>query len=324
SMQCAVTASFVSCNGNNHYFYNETSEATWSSGNTSIVTMDSTTQGLMHAIASGSAAISASYKGNTYKFYPTPQPHCTIGTTTISPRLPVDVDSLVFTITSGGAPNDSQGVISGQAANVQIQAKGASTGVTPDPNFNDQNVQFSLMSINTSVGEKAPSSVNFASGTANASVTIVQASGLINSTRQIVVGPPAPPSAFFPYVYMNVIATDEGNVNQITACNYKIPANAQMVALPYGQALCGQQVLVVNGSAEQEAPALDVGPWCPNPTPIPGNPCVCSADAYWDGTGVPYAATHSCSSNGAGIDLGDGTYSTVRGGTNGPVDWKFP
>ena len=43
-------------------------------------------------------------------------------------------------------------------------------------------------------------------------------------------------------------------------------------------------------------------------------------------TVVPKAVTleGSCNSNGAGINLGDGTYSTVRGGANGPVHWKFP
>jgi hypothetical protein len=132
---------------------------------------------------------------------------------------------------------------------------------------------------------------------------------------------------FYSYIYMNVVATDEGHVGGITACGYKIPSNAQMAALPYSgnpDPLCGLQVLVRNGPAYQQVPVEDAGPWCPHSTATSDNPCVCPADDYWDGTGIPYAATHSCSSNGAGIDLGDGTYSTVRGGTNGPVDWKFP
>jgi hypothetical protein len=264
----------------------------------------------------------------TFTYY-APVLVCRAGTCVETTRTPVighasgNVDSLVFTITSGGVPGDAQGVVARQGFNLRIQAESPS-GVVPDTTFNQSGAPFTLANESTSVGKSAPASVSFSSGTANAGVTIVQASGLEDSEREITAGANTANTVFYPYAYMNVTATDEGNAGKTDACpGYVIPANAQMVALPYSSALCGEEVLVVNGSSEQEAPVEDVGPWCPHSVATSGNPCVCPADNYWQGTAVPYAATHSCSSNGAGIDLGDGTYSAVRHGSNGPVDWKF-
>lgn len=101
-----------------------------------------------------------------------------------------DADSLVFTITSGGVPNDTAGVVATKSFNLQIQAKN-SQGTVPDTSFNASGVSFSLSGMNTALGESAPSTISFSSGTANASVTIVQAAGsesAPSSQRQITVG----------------------------------------------------------------------------------------------------------------------------------------
>ena len=58
--------------------------------------------------------------------------------------------------------------------NLKIQAK-APSGTVPDPNFNTCGLPFYLVNMNTSVGESAPSTVSFSSGTASARVTTVQA-----------------------------------------------------------------------------------------------------------------------------------------------------
>jgi hypothetical protein len=42
------------------------------------------------------------------------------------------------------------------------------------------------------------------------------------------------------------------------------------------------------------------------------------------GTGVPWAQTHSCSSNGAGVDLANGTFHDLGLTGNARIDWKFP
>jgi hypothetical protein len=69
---------------------------------------------------------------------------------------------------------------------------------------------------------------------------------------------------------------------------------------------------------------LDVGPWCPN-TPGPGNSnqCSCPSDRYWQTTGVPFAATASCSTDHAGIDLADGTFTDLGLSRNSNIYWRF-
>jgi hypothetical protein len=319
SFQLEGLGGYEDCDDNETFYELLGTAADWASSNTGVVRMASTA-GEAQGVSTGTATIEFTYYAPVWV--------CRANSCveeTYAPKVGYatgNVDSLVFTITSGGVPGHAQGVVARQGFNLRIQAESPS-GVVPDTTFDQSGAPFTLANENTSVGESAPASVSFSSGTANAGVTIVQASGLEDSEREITVGADTSNTVFYPYAYMNVTATDEGLVNSITACDYKIPANAQFVALPYGTALCGQQVLVVNGSSEQEAPVEDVGPWCPHSVATSGNPCVCPADNYWQGTAVPYAATHSCSSNGAGIDLGDGTYSAVRHGSNGPVDWKF-
>jgi hypothetical protein len=237
-----------------------------------------------------------------------------------------NVDALVFTITSGGAPNDPDGAVARTAFNLQMQAKTAS-GVVPDPSFNVQNVPFALINMNTAVGESAPSSVDFSSGISNAGVTAVEASALTSSVRTITVQAYVDGAIFFPYVYMNVLATDEGLVGHTTACGHVIQTNDHFVALPYSTALCGQSILVTRSTYQETTSVEDVGPWCPN-TPGPGNSntCSCSANSYWLGTAIPEAVTleGTCNSNGAGIDLADGTYHDLGLSGNGYIDWKFP
>jgi hypothetical protein len=244
---------------------------------------------------------------------------------------PGSVDTLVYTITSGGVQTDASGVVSSTSFNLQIQAKTPS-GTVPDSSMNAQNVPFTLINMNASVGESAPSSVNFSSGTATVSPTIVQASALTSSVRQIVTSANATGTVFFPYVYMSVTATLEGKVGKPTACGYVIPQNGQFVTLPYSCcSLCGQNVVVANGQNQQTAPVEDVGPWCPNTPGVPPgntNTCSCTADAYWLGTGIPEAVIlqqeGACNSNGAGMDLGNGTASSIGINGMGGVTWKFP
>ncbi len=304
-----------------------TSSSGWSSSNKSVATVGAST-GLVTGVLPGSVQIGAEFPaevGFTGQF-------CAEGNEVPCPVMGFyaassgTVDTLVFSITTGGVQTDSAGVVSGTTFNLRIQAKTPS-GSVPDSSFNAQNLPFTVVGLNTSVGESAPSTVSFSSGTANASIKLVEASLLTASYREVFVLENDPTTTFFPYVYMSVTATLEGLVGQPTACGYIIPQNGQFVTLPYSKTLCGQQVLVAKGALTQQAPVEDVGPWCPN-TPGPGNSntCNCTSDPYWLGTGVPKAVAleGSCNSNGAGMDLGNGTASSVGVSGMGGVTWKFP
>ena len=109
-MQCSCTATYQSCNGADSYF-DETGSATWSCSNASVASFDSTTRGLLHAHAAGSATISASYSGIKYQVACQPQP-CTggciatqttdSGSSTCNVQVPYSV-GVVKTVVQGAA-----------------------------------------------------------------------------------------------------------------------------------------------------------------------------------------------------------------------------
>ena len=127
----------------------------------------------------------------------------------------------------------------------------------------------------------------------------------------------------FYYVWFNVLATREGLVGQTTARGHVIVSNDHFVALP-ATGLCNVGVRPRNGNNAENTTVLDVGPWCPN-TPVPGgfNQCICSSDRYWNTFGVPFAATASCATTHAGIDLADGTFANLGLMGNGNIYWRF-
>ena len=115
----------------------------------------------------------------------------------------------------------------------------------------------------------------------------------------------------FYYVWFNVIATREGLVGQTTARGHVLVSNDHFVALPATD-LCIVGVRLRNANNAEDTTVLDVGPWCPN-TPVPGrfNQYNCSSDGYWNTFGVPFAATASCATTHAGIDLVDATFANL-------------
>jgi Bacterial Ig-like domain (group 2) len=146
--QMSATETETNCKGQN-YYYDETDSVTWSSANTSVATISS--RGLVTAFAPGSAVMTASMSGCTY----IPYYGCACQSFNMQSAGSCNVDSLVFTITSGGAPNDSQGVVAKQAFNLKIQAK-TPAGVVPDTAFGNQNVTFTLVNINRASGSPHP------------------------------------------------------------------------------------------------------------------------------------------------------------------------
>ncbi|MGH9468997.1 MAG: hypothetical protein ACRD1N_01485 [Terriglobia bacterium] len=175
-MACICSAEYIDgCNGST-YDNDVTGSATWYSSDTGVANMDSSVPYQVDASAPGESNITASFSDCGQYTKTTCSCNYTNNGSTSSTA---NVDSLAFTITSGGAPTDSSGIISDQQFGLQIQADlPAASGGGVDSSFAQQNVTFTLTNVNTSVGESAPSSVNFSSGAANTNVTIVQASGL--------------------------------------------------------------------------------------------------------------------------------------------------
>lgn len=199
SMQC--TAKATNCDG---AIYNFNGDVTsWSSSNTSVATI--TSSGVMTGIALGSVTISATFSPTsdiTSQICP-PQT-CPMGSHSGSTNE--NIDSLVFTVTSGGAPNDGQGVIAKNPFNLKIQAKSPS-GTVPDPSFSGSG-SLTVSGLNTSIGESAPSSVSFSSGTANATITLVSASGSSSSPssiRSISVASSSSKNTFQAHLYWKVM-----------------------------------------------------------------------------------------------------------------------
>lgn len=126
-------------------------------------------------------------------------------------------------------------------------------------------------------------------------------------------------------VWFQVVGTQEGLVGSTTACGGTIQPNDHFVALP-ATGLCGVSVNL-RATAGAPAPVVttvqDVGPWFPHSSATSGNPCVGGSNPYWNTTGVPQAAGNPCSSNGAGIDIADGTFSDLGLTGTGTILWRF-
>jgi len=178
SMQCDLQG--TNCNDGTSTF-----SANWTSSNTSVMTINSS--GVMTSVAPGTATIA----GQVNSYIEVTQGQVCSGFNPVCPTgepggsTTATVDSLVFTINGSPVPNDSQGVVAKQPFILKIQAKNAQ-GVVPDTSFRAQNVSFTLVNQNSSVGEAVSSStVNFVNGETDPTVTIVQASGTSTAPNRI-------------------------------------------------------------------------------------------------------------------------------------------
>lgn len=189
---------------------NATGYADWSSVNDAVVTVE-TNEGSNPGLITG-----VGWSNNTYTCvdatvsgYPNPGQVCSCFPQCPPPgepggRAEVWVDGLSYSITSGGAPNDSSGVIAKQQFTVQIKAVNQQ-GSTDSSVYG--NVDLTLLSINTALGESAPSSIYFTAGVTSANVTIVQAGGTESSPsskRTLDVGFDSSQTDFQPWVYWQV------------------------------------------------------------------------------------------------------------------------
>lgn len=113
-----------------------------------------------------------------------------------------------------------------------------------------------------------------------------------------------------------VLATREGLLGQKTASGYVIDSVVPFVALPAHEAL-GQFVLVSNPANGKRCIAcvLDVGPWNTDDTNyvFHGARPLAESNVSISGKGT----------NGAGIDLGEKTWSLLGMTDNARVEWRF-
>ncbi len=139
--QYVATAEYTTCTS--PYYSEITDMCAWTSDNSPVATVST---GMVTGVAAGLANIKASYTAPTFLFE---NNYCEpTGTLTETPTCPTNVDTFTFSITSGGVQSDSAGVVSGSQFNLKIQAKTAS-GLVPDPEFDAQNVEFSVVGENT-------------------------------------------------------------------------------------------------------------------------------------------------------------------------------
>lgn len=296
-----------------------TYQTPWQSNNTSVATV--TSAGWADGVGPGSAYIWASV--------PVTVEGSACWVTGIcddssvydeTPTTVTALQSFSVSITSTPISGESNSVVSGQSAQVQVQAKdnfgNVFTSYRGTVHFTSPDTQATLPSDYTFTAAD--------SGSHTFNVTLKTVAG--NSpTRDVTVkdNATAISSAQSIYVWFQVIATREGLVGGTTACSHVITQNDHFVALP-ATSLCNMGVRLRNGNNLGTTTVRDVGPWCPN-TPISGgfNQCSCPSDRYWQTSGVPFAAGASCANTHAGIDLADGTFADLGLTTNGTIYWRF-
>ncbi len=232
------------------------------------------------------------------------------------------LDHFTISVTSTPVSGETNSLVSGQSGNIKVTAIDK-TGATMT--LYRGTVQFSSGDAKATL----PANYTYTStdnGSHTFSVALKTVSGQ-SSTRDLTVKDTATGKSSTQNidVWFNVIATVEGLVGQTTACGHVIANNDHFVALPVSK-LCNVGVRVNHGAVTENTTVLDVGPWCPNtPSSTNSNTCSCSSDYYWQTSGVPMAVSleGTCNSNGAGIDLANGTASDLGVAGLANIYWRF-
>jgi hypothetical protein len=300
------------CQGLDYGPYNRTQDSTWTSSNTSVMTVSA---GRVSCLSAGSADILARFQAVIYTL------NCF--NNVINPgnggnvavfRLKVTVpDSAIHFEDSA----DSASVVAGEGFGMIVNAVDNSGA---------------RMSVNATVGVSAsrglgsterglPASISLVNGEyVNGGLVLNRVSGTERGTTFRFSNGGAV-TDFSLYTYFRVNATREGQLPNPTQCNYIIQPNDHLVALPVRD-LCNLQVVVRNPTSGQSdtAPKKDAGPHFPGGTCDPGGSV---QDPYWNTGTRPKVEGLTCErgDNNAGIDLGDGTFSAV--GSPSQVVWRW-
>jgi hypothetical protein len=301
---------------------------TWSSTNTSVATVNSS--GFATAQAAGTTNIVATwdvtyidFQANGCNWDPD---NCTNGVcyhreTTFTANAICDVAFLRAKVVNPPIANDGDTAIAGQQFTFQVEAiNPAGNRATSINVFAAANISGGL-----AAGESFPDSITISNGVGSSSATlkVVAQTGAIGRNYAVTASNAFSSSTATGTIkiWFDVLASREGLVGATTACNHTIGANDHFVALP-STGLCDTNIMLVNGNTSANTSVLDVGPWFPHASPTSGNPCVGGNDQYWTTTGVPRAESSPCS-NGAGIDLADGTFADLGLTGNGRIKWRF-
>jgi hypothetical protein len=294
--------------------------AVFSSSNPAVATCDA--GGNATGVGPGSASIIATWhyfsnipSGDPYT------PQCFTEEGDFSAEAVCDIGFIVASVLSPPITNDGNAAIAGQRFDYRVEA------VHPN---GDRALEVNgdaalAISGNAAPGEILPTGIHVVSGAGTVEVTLIRVlnTGDIGRTYNatLTFNNSSSTASGTIKVWFDVLASREGLVGGTTACNHTITANDHFVALP-STGLCNTNVSLVNGANSEDTSVRDVGPWFPHGAPTSGNPCVGGNDQYWTTTGVPRAESSPCS-NGAGIDLADGTFAALGLTGNGRIKWRF-
>lgn len=299
----------------------------WTSSDPLVATVDAT--GVATAQSFGNTLIQGSWQA--YQWDSTPDcsfdPENCMGTCLRSvvdalADFTCDVAGIRGFVINPPVANDGDAVVAGQQFTLQAEIiKPSGERVTE---FSG-NAAFSVGGTQMD-GELIPTGLAISSGVGTTIVLLkaVPSTGAAGRSYHLTFSSPGAGSTNFGgffNVWFSVIASREGLVGGTTACNHTIVANDHFVALP-STGLCNTNVVVKNGNNSENTSVLDVGPWFPHAAPTSGNPCIGGNDPYWTTTGVPRAESSPCS-NGAGIDLADGTFANLGLTGNARILWRF-
>ncbi len=344
TMQCACKAQYTDCNA--VVTYNTvTSSATWISSNTAVATMDSTTKGLVHAVAGGTANINASYTGFTYTYDPVSR-QCDGTPDTLTAPSACDVqvlDHFSISVTSTPVSGETNSLVSGQSGNVQVQAIDTLGGVMT---LYRGTASFS----STDTTATLPANYTYTatdSGTHTFSVTLKTVSGT-SATRGLTVKDTGTgkSSTQNVYVWFDVLANVEFWKNCcFTACPnsgsyfcqtaYNASGYSQptaFVALPYSSlSLYNQTVTVRAGATRVTTSVDDAGPntttnnYWNTGTPPPA-PAACVTDLLYQNLGL---GSLGCTASGCSNACGGSACSNGASGGSTPnvvnptLYWRF-
>ncbi|MEK6407962.1 MAG: hypothetical protein AABN34_13455 [Acidobacteriota bacterium] len=311
------------CDGAQFGPYNVTTQASWSSDNTGVVTVGAVTLSGAQCtcVGLGQANVNANFQGISWEFF-FRENRCRSFIVPFPISCPVTVFRLRIRASGSSIHfEDSESaasIVAAETFGIIAEAVDASGNVLPV----NAGVSTSLSRTLGSGEIKLPSSFNLVNGSfTSGGLLFNRVTGTTSGTSYRFSTHGGGFTDFYLYTYFRVFATREGPLPNPTQCGYRIQPNDHLVALPVRD-LCNIQVVVRNATSGESdtVPKKDAGPHFPGGNCDPSGTVV---DPYWNTGTRPKVESQSCESgnNNAGIDLGDGTFAAV--GSPAEVVWRW-
>lgn len=293
--------------------YDVTSQASWTSSNTGVVTVGPLTPTGMTTrnVGLGTANVIANYNGASFAPNPDSGTGCQFMALAVSDDQSMGVYTLRFTLAGSSVPVDVTPTSGAALANegVQLTVEAVGAGGTVMTSVNDA---FGVLASRTLAANEVglPTTIQLSGGRYVRGLVLNRVNGtergtsfrFARSTLTI---------DFYVYTYFRVFSSREGLVGGLTGCGWTIRPNDNFVALPVG-GLCNRAMVVRNATtlAAMNTSKKDAGPHFPGGTCDPGSTTYPNGDPYWNTGTRPLVESLSCESgnNNAGIDLADGLY----------------